>query len=239
MKNLRLSLEEAVLGACLFENAYSRIAHILKSKNFIGACVPDPTITHERIFSIIEDLYTRQTVDLITVSEHYIQMFGFNSSINACLSRLYNMVSSDSNLVYHALALLEIDLKDKLLLLLIECRKQNEQNGNYESTEAISEVTESIMEGENIFEVIENSEIYFLSLRMDEEAAKIRDFKVDISKRIKGVKQVAQIELHARSIMRLAGTNLPYVQSLSQKLINGLIEVTVTGKLTSFTITDK
>lgn len=116
MATNRKELEQAILGACLLENGYDKVAGVLSHKNFTAGA----TNNHQVIFKALEDMYPGQAIDLRTVARKLDQPF-----ISSYLAFCSSQVSSAANLRAHAFVLLQICLEDALIELLAKASQKS------------------------------------------------------------------------------------------------------------------
>ena len=106
MDHYRKDLEQVILGACLLENGYNRVAGILSFKNF----TPSSTYNHQLIFQSIQNLYPSSPIDILTVT-HKIKKLEYSSYLAYCMNKVCNV----ANLRFHAFILLQESMRSLLV----------------------------------------------------------------------------------------------------------------------------
>jgi hypothetical protein len=100
----RKELERAIIGACILEEKYGTVQHLLKPVNFT-----DPELG--KIWAAIERLYPHQPTDMLSVNIKYKQMHKSSAAllIAECTAKVY----SSTSLVHWCILLLEEDMLTK------------------------------------------------------------------------------------------------------------------------------
>lgn len=105
-----MNLEQAILGACLIENAYGKVHYILKPVNF-------STTAHQAIWAAMGKIYP-QPIDLLTVQRH------LGTSYSYTLAHITAHVYSSANIVQWAFILLEAKFREQLVSIINKYRLQ-------------------------------------------------------------------------------------------------------------------
>lgn len=229
--NDQLQLEQTILGACLLENAYPRVADILTHKNFSK---PDPAashfIDHQTIFQVFENFYPLRPIDIATVSHELAKVPGATSYI----AELSMKVSSSANLRYYALCLLETSFRNAFIDLL---HKQF-SSGHFDTATMaiIQEIIDEALDSDNdIFEVIEKSTAYLMQGLTDDSLLRsLQDFRDKMDLRIKKTKTQAHIDCLISNLENL--NRLPFdtkAKMAVSHLTDILKMIIATGKITS------
>ncbi|WP_421977878.1 hypothetical protein [Roseivirga seohaensis] len=177
----RKYIEQIVLGMSLEKN-YPKARKFVSSRNFsaIG------TYSHRLIWSSMDQLYPLAPIDIVSVSRHILKNSG--QSYHYYLSRLSNLVVGD-NIEYHALELLEIDIRSKLL----EALKLEEAKALKNDNLDIASVYQSIYtvasdDAQDLFELFDSVKAYIsaylnneiprsISLLIDSLPTKVKELK--------------------------------------------------------------
>lgn len=191
----RLWLEQTVLGACLLENGYQKIADILQPVNF-STYNYDKGFTHDhqQIFKGMQALYPKSPIDMLTVSCQLRGIVDAHYIVSLC-----NRLSSAANIRYHAILLLEISIRETFLTLLTSLQQNRTDMVNL----ALYEIQDEALDIDNdIFNVIEKSIIYMQ--RLDEPVTNaLVDFHLKIDKRIAQIKNVSAVETLIQHLSQL------------------------------------
>jgi len=183
---MRLETELYVLGACLLDNGYQKIADLLQPINFSTADTDKALLyDHQLIYTTMQQLYPTKPIDVLTVG--YALPVGYYSYLFELTSR----VSSVANIRYHAAILVEISIRETFIALL-----QTLQPNRTDIVRlALYEVQDEALDFSNdIFKVIETGTLYMQ--RMGDEAVHtaLSDFNLKIDKRIAQIRQLAIID---------------------------------------------
>lgn len=142
----RVQLEQTIIGACLLENGYDRIAGVLSPKTFTSSI----QYNHQVIYKAIEALYPDRPVDPLTVT-HELNQPSYASYLAHCSS----LVSSSANLRYHAFILLQLSMRDALIQTL---SKASEKELSLTTKAALQEIIDECLDSDNdILELYEKA----------------------------------------------------------------------------------
>lgn len=185
--NVRRSIEEGILGGCLLENGYIKIANILTSKNF--SSWPD-NYNHATIFEAVETLFP-QAVDIITVSGWVAKNKSLNLSYQ--ITDLSTKVNSTANIQAHALILLEIDITEKFQKLLSSLSVKADLLHSSALNEMLIEAKKPHTD---IFQLIDDSIAYFRKIDADQDVLTgLENFRKAIdTKAVLGIKKNAKMD---------------------------------------------
>ncbi|MBX2916727.1 MAG: hypothetical protein KF856_15765 [Cyclobacteriaceae bacterium] len=184
MDSFRLNLEQTIIGACLLENGYSRVAGVLFARNFSQTEYYD----HRIIFQAIERLYPTRPVDLITVA-HEVNKSGYGYYLAGCASK----VCSSENLRSHAFILLQLSMRDALIQVLDKARAMHISNTTHAAIQEV--IDECLDSGNDIFELYLKVQSYLEFIGAEEFLlTDIRKLKDSIDRKINTIKAQAHIE---------------------------------------------
>lgn len=117
----RVEVERIILGTVLLEeDAYLRVAHILKPTHFIG--VLPIGITHGEVWKAMVAAHRQGPLDIVTVTRILsIPRMGGGLSMNQIaysVSQLTDRVASSGNLEFHSIILFEYALREQAVAIL-------------------------------------------------------------------------------------------------------------------------
>jgi replicative DNA helicase len=214
---VRLDLEKAILGACLLENAYAKIADFLKPKHFSIENLDLGLLhNHQMIFSTMQRLYPCTPIDLRTMCCQIpiMRTYLMELSCNVC---------SSANIVSYAAILLEIDIRFKFMKLL---KRLQQESRNLSIRQMISEIqTSAINESNDIIKTVSASITYLREARAESQVIEqIELFNRNICTGIEKVKQLATIDILFRNLQDLSSRSFPY-NSIRETLLITMSDV--------------
>lgn len=191
----RREAEEVILGACLFSKyAYASVMDVLQPRNFKNYCfymelAPGKPMPNGHIWAAIGTTYMNGVVDLITVSHTMVVAYGHLPTFSAhdCsygLSKLTDRIASIAHIRYHALLMMEMDIRENALELLRNMADEDERF--IEFTELTTRVAD---ERNDLFATIETCVSYLRSYGYTDEAELMDELVGKVSKRLQGIKQ--------------------------------------------------
>jgi len=213
MDNFRLNLEQTIIGACLLENGYSRVAGVLIARNFSQS---DP-YNHGLVFEAIQRLYPTRPVDLITVT-HEIGKIGYASYLAECAAK----VCSSDNLRYHAFILLQLSMSDALVRALDDARGRHISITTHA---AVQEIIDQCLDCSNdILEIYQNALSYLERIGAEEYVIdEIRKIQDGFEKKINSIKAQVHVEVLITNLNQLSNVVSDVITRLA---LNRLIELT-------------
>jgi hypothetical protein len=116
-----------------------------------------------------------------------------------------NYVTASSNLTYWALILLQIDITEKFQKKLIEWKDRRDHDFDHVASGALKEIIESIVPGQDIFDLVDGAIAYFDHLDMKTELEESIQFSSHFLEKARKIMQVESIESilhHLYSISR-------------------------------------
>ena len=225
MTQFKQDLEQIIIGACLLENGYQRVAGVLTSKNFTASHPFD----HQAIFRAIETLYPCDPINLLTV-RHKINKPGYAYYLAECSSK----VCSAANLRHDAFILLQLSMRD----VLIE-RLNNANRGELSlSTKvAINEIIDECLDHSNdIHKIYERSPIHLAHIGAEESLVKeITDLNSGLLQKVVKIKNQAHIDCLFDNLQRIPEVAL---DSTSKLCLTHLVDV-IKGILVTGRVDDK
>lgn len=222
MNQYRQHLEQIIIGSCLLENGYDRIAGVLNFKNF----TPSNSYDHQVIFKAIEALYPCSPIDLLTVT-HKINNQDYAYYLAECSSK----VSSAAHLRYHAFILLQLSMRDVLI------ERLNKANGNEFSLStkvAINEIIDECLDySRDILDIYEKAPIHLANIGAEESLVKeITNLKIGLSEKVIKIKKQAHIDSLFANMQRIPEIILDSKAQLCQDhLVNLIKGILVTGRV--------
>ncbi|MBX2893965.1 MAG: hypothetical protein KF763_00880 [Cyclobacteriaceae bacterium] len=213
MDSFRLNLEQTIIGACLLENGYSRVAGILSARNFSRTEYYD----HQLIFEAIERLYPLRPVDLITVT-HEVNTRGYAYYLADCVAK----VCSSDNLRSHALILVQLSMRDALIRTLDKARSKHVSNITHS---AIQEIIDKCLDtGNDILEVYPNALKYLQSIAAEDFIlADVRRLNESIDRKCAAIRAQAHIDCLINNLNQLSNSGSNTTKRLT---LARLIELT-------------
>ncbi len=106
----RCRLEQAIIGGCLLEDAFHKVADALTPGDFTKFT----NVDHQRIFEAFQGLYPTQPIDILSVAGK-ISLPGYYSYLSECQAT----VCSTANIRHHALILVELSMLKELRSKLV------------------------------------------------------------------------------------------------------------------------
>lgn len=187
---MREELEQTILGACLLEwPAYGELAHILKENNF-----KEPK--HRAIWQAMNHLWPNLPIDLLSVTNQMRKANQFyNLELPVYLTELTNRVNSAANLSYHAMILLELDIREKLISAVLSYDNSKGDIGQRLRRESALNEAENALKS-NATDVLAAAEAlprFFEQLQIPELAQKITQINQAISQRAKQINLQEQL----------------------------------------------
>lgn len=184
--HLRKDLESQILSACLnFEGQAYTAVDILRPTNF-----QEPW--HRDIFTIIFEITGTRPLDLVTVSTRYHQRFPDRKDYYK-LTVLSN-ICIISNITYHCLRLLEIDIREKTLALLDGKEKKYSKSEDFNLAAIMKQTSDHIRHPDtDIFEGLDNIYNYLKEhlQNQSEDLKALIDAIPPLIKRIKASQRVS------------------------------------------------
>lgn len=184
-------VETSIVATCIYvPAAYGAICHILKPANFEKK-------THREAMSAIEEVWPEPIDVLSILAKNPLLKTWYFSQVQ---------VLPNSNLVYHAFQLLQVDITDKFVKLLATlCIEHREENKV--AVAAITECINSIQkDGEDIFTMIEATEEYLKKLDAPQHIiTKIEAFSQNVDKGVLTMKRSHQIDYLMATLIDVAG----------------------------------
>jgi replicative DNA helicase len=205
----RLELERAILGACILENAYQRVADILSPVNFSDK----QPCSHRAIFEAIASHYPAMPIDIITISR------SLGPEYAPVLAELTATVCSAANLRYYALMLVEVSLREAFIAMISTLHDK----AKLSMKAKLYEVQDEALDAENdIFQVIEKAKNYMAQQDEPWIMEAFEKFEQQINKRIHIVKNQAFVDV---LMLNLTNLNLNSDNHNVRIAINHLTEL--------------
>lgn len=196
MDNFRLDLEQTIIGACLLENGYSRIASVLTYRNFTTTEYYD----HRLIFEAIERLYPARPIDLITVV-HEVNRNGYAYYLAGCAAK----VCSSDNLQYHALILLQLGMRDTLIQLLDKARGSHVSNTTHAAIQEI--IDECLDTGNDIVQIYHLALIHLEAIGAESFIVdEVRSLHHKIDKKVNYIKSQVHVDSLIKNLLDISKT---------------------------------
>jgi hypothetical protein len=191
----RLILEKNIIGSCLIEGQYIRIAHILKPKNF-------STKEHEIIWKAFGEMYPSQLINLPTTNKHLRNTNpDYNRSFAILLAEYQNSVFSTGSLEYDCYSLLEYDISAKFSSDLVQYNKScNSEQIRDSLCEIYAKITSP---NEDLLELIEDSFDYFTSYYPDDPFTRIiEQYNTAILAKAEGLKSPWTMQMILNELLK-------------------------------------
>ena len=227
MENYRLELEQTIIGSCIQENAYDRIAGIITYKNFMSS----QTYDHQIIFKAIEEMYPHNQIDILTVTHKLNKPF-FASYLVQCMGK----VVSTLHLTEHAFILLQLNMRDVLIHLL------NTQSQNEFSTvtkAAINEIIDECLDGSNdILTIYEKTPGYLKSIGAEETLIlEVEKLEIHFITKLKAIKNKAHVDSLFQNLENLQKNSLDVKSRLCLAHLSKLYkDILVIGTVSDSTV---
>jgi len=213
MDSFRLNLEQTIIGACLLENGYSRVAGVLSARNFSQTEYNN----HQLIFEAIERLYPLRPVDLITVI-HEVNKRGYAYYLADCMAK----VCSADNLRSHALLLVQLSMRDALIQTLDKARSKHFSNSTHCAIQEI--IDECLDSGNDILEIYPKALIHLEKIGAEDFIlADVRKLNESIDRKCATIKAQAHIDCLINNLNQLSNSGSNTITRLT---LARLIELT-------------
>ncbi len=201
MDNELLNLEKIILGACLLENSYCRVADILTHRNFSKPdFISGHFMDHQLIFSVFEKLYPLKPIDLQTVYHE----LSHEPGMRGYLGELTATVSSSANFSYYAFTLLEYKMRSSFIDLL----HSKIASGAFATmtNAALQEIIAETLDSDgDILEIIEVTAAHLTNIYAEEPLiAAVVEFRNAVDKRIKKIQKQSSIESLLNNLANLS-----------------------------------
>jgi hypothetical protein len=185
----RLDIENSILGAIIYHNAYTQVSHILAPSNFSSL----PAIDNRGLYKVISGLFPERPIDLLTIGYEIRTKFPQDVTLMSTLLNTGHKITSAASASYWALVLLQEDITGKFIRQLAEWRAQRESDHNLVEAAALMEVINDMALGGDVLDVIERATLYFHSLNMQTEFDACMQFYDDLSTKVKNIKKMNPI----------------------------------------------
>lgn len=222
MNQFRQDLEQIIIGSCLLENGYARVAGVLTSKNFTASDQFD----HQAIFKAIETLYPCNPIDLLTVN-HKVNKPDYGWYLAGCSSR----VSSAANLRYHAFILLQLSMRDVLIERL---NMASSKELSLLTKSAINEIIDECLDhSTDILAIYEKAPIHLTNIGAEESLIKeITSLNNTLLRKVFKIKNQANINCIFENMLRISEVTFDSTSKLClAHLVDVMKGVIVTGKV--------
>lgn len=185
MDDFRLNLEQTIIGACLLENSFDKVAGVLSSKSFTTRTPFD----HQLIFNAIEALYPNRPVDLITVSNEVGRKPGYAHYLAYCASK----VSSSCNIRSHAFILIQLNMRD---ILIERLDKASRSDITTLTKAALHEIIDECLDPANdIQDIYDKAPEHLINIGAEETViAEIKKLRDGLLQRVSKIKQQAHVD---------------------------------------------
>lgn len=215
--------EEAILGACLLENSFYKVADVLSYKNFTAN--PPMAPNHQVIWQVMATLYPNRPIDILSV------LAKLPRDYTSHVLNLSNKVCQSANIRYHALCLLEIDFREKYVDMLQRWNIENQTNLTLAT--AVRDVTDEVLDYSNdVFQTLEKAFQYLRKFDDEELNETVLTFMKQIDSRIVRLKQQAQVDTLFFTIERLRETEMKAKPAaVFSKLIDEIKGIIITGNV--------
>jgi len=196
MEDFRCNLEQTIIGACLLENGYVRVAGVLTSRNFSKFEYYD----HQLIFKAIESLYPTRPVDVLTIT-HQINKDGYAFYLAECMAK----VCSSENLLHHAYILLQLGMRDTLIHTLDSVRGAHISNTTHATIQEI--IDECLDTTNDIVRIYEKALTYLETNSVDDFiVARIRDLNNILDRKVNAIKNQAHIDSLMNNLLAISNS---------------------------------
>lgn len=199
----RIEIERSILGSIIFYNGFAQVAHILSPKNFTST----GEIHNREVYQAIQKLFPDKPIDLVTVlRELSIEHPGKDTGqwVFACNTTVLN----SANIAYWAIILLQIDISEKYKDQLIFWRDQREKEFQTAAKAELEEMIESMKPGIDIFDMVEQSVMYFEKQDMKREYEGAKNFSRDFTQKAIQIRQVTTIKTILQHLFDICATSL-------------------------------
>jgi hypothetical protein len=222
----RLKIEESILGAIIYHNSFTRIAHILSVNNFSSVA----QVKNRELYSVIAGLYPSKPIDLLTVTHELHAKYPADAAIMDTMINSVHNVSSSKNIVEWAFLLLQIDITEKLKKQLSDWKSERERAMDHAATGALLEVIEQIGLDSDVFDLIDNATAYFLSLNMEKEVDQLIQMYQHLTTKVKNIKKMNSINTALSYLFKISEAT-PQVQYECQALADAIANMVINNEV--------
>ncbi len=216
------NLEALIIGEVILENKFALVANILSQKNF-GSY---PGADHKIIWSVLEKMYPTIPIDLVTATRKLQEWYTINYAF--LLTGYTLRIGSTNHIRYHAIILLEMDIRSKVLAVLDQIYITGRSRSEFTKAAEIYEIKQYIENVQfDLFESVIQVSKYLESTDYTEECSAVQDLVSYIPKKIEQVQKLCQLESCMEHLNRLADICLKH-QSLIQKLVDAIQKIYLT-----------
>lgn len=229
MDSERLKLEKIILGACLLENGYSRVADILTHRNFSKPELNSGHLMdHQLIFKVFEKFYPLKPIDIQTVY-HELKL---EPGIGWYLAELTSMVSSSANLTYYAFTLLEYNMCSSFLDLV----QSKISSGSFATMTiaALQEIIDETLDSDSdILMIIESAAAHLENIYAEESLIMaFREFRNAADNRIERIKKQSSIESLLNNLANLNALSSDFHTRMAVSHLTDLLKaILAVGKI--------
>lgn len=205
-------LESMIIGEVLLENKYVLVGDILSPQNFTNY----PEADNRIIWSTIEKMSPTNPIDLLTVSAKVYDWHGNN--YRWVLTDYTTRIASSCHIRYHAMMLLELDIRSKLVSSLI---RQYEKARGVEAFDTATEIHQIKTHVENpvndLFDVISTALDFLKGIGYDKEYDAVQNLVGYLPEKIIKIRNESQLESCISNLTKLFESR-PGTYSIIEKL---------------------
>ena len=226
-------LESLIIGEVILENKYVLVGSILSPQNFSNY----PDVDNRIIWQTIEKMHPCTPIDLITVRSNVYDWHGLNYSW--LLTTYTNQVASTQHLRYHAILLLEIDIRAKLMSVLARLSEKAIKDEAFNKAVEIRQVQDHVKNKSiDLFDVIRTASYFLKGMGYNDEYEAIDSLVGYLPEKIIKVRRKSQIDSCISNLARISDIR-PEYSSIIEKLTEAIHKVLKSDVLDHHTITQK
>jgi len=217
--NSRFEIEQAIIAAIIYNDAYATVASILQIKNFSN-------IYHQNIYAAAGKLYPLTPIDLITI---HLQLKKDNPNTAAEVTQQMYTAGKYTiglHLRHWCLILLQMDITDNFERDLILWRDSRIQENEKVEAEVLTEMLEMIRIPQlDILEFIEKAIKYFDMQDMSWEYKSAKEFNEHIGAKAARIKRMIALDTALAAAAKIADCDIDIKQTCNKFLsaINTMI----------------
>lgn len=226
-------LESVIIGEVILENKYVLIGSILSPQNFANYLEADNRI----IWDTLEKMYPSIPIDLITITSKLYDWHGIDYS--SVLAGYTERIASTYHIRYHAILLLELDLRIKLSKILNNQLEKSKANENFEKAGEIHQMIKYIENTKNdLFDTIQGASRYLESLGYSEEFKAVNNLISFLPDKLVKIREDSQIETCINHLSKISNMR-PEFEPLLDGLIGAIKKVLQTDDINQSIINQK
>lgn len=221
--NSRFEIEQAIIAAIIYNDAYATVASILQIKNFSNSY-------HQKIYGAAGKLYPLTPIDLITI---HLQLKKDDPDTAAAVTQQMYTAGKYTiglHLRHWCLILLQMDIADNFERELILWRDTRIQEDEKVETEILTEMLEMVrIPKVDILELIEKAIKYFDMHDMSWEYKSAKEFNEHIGLKAARIRRMIALDTALSAAAKIADCDLDITQTC-KKFLSAINTMIITNR---------